>query len=377
MIQADESFIRSQSIFSLRDMARELGVKSPTSLKKEDLIQQILGIMSGKTVPEMPKNRQGRPPKNKSKIFLSGESVDLYSEFDENQLEKNDKIQDNLWFFCDDMEGHAEYNEQYDYRDGEGYIMAIRDRQYLFSTDNCTDPRKAILLPKSIELAYPFRAGDLVKCIYKNSETYQYKVVNKIKNDDEILRDRPNYEDIKRVETSKTAKTFLGNIKLGDRIVVKVDSLAGYKDKVATLKEELKDCYFVNLALDTLVEDKYPKAENLRSFVGDSTKRNAFVVELAMDRVMRLVEDGKDVVLCINDLLKVVKYQNFMLGYGFGEVKSNSFVTAFGLLKLAGAYKNGATVTVVAFMKNDKLSQCGNCLLNELDDLNVNIIEKI
>ena len=373
MKQFDEMSIRRLSIFELRDMAREVGVRCPTSLKKEDLVKQILSIMSGESVPEMPKSRQGRPPKNKSKIILSTED-NLCEEFD-GESAKNNKPMDNMWLFCDGVDEKEEYNERYDYREGEGYIENINDRQYLFPTQNCSDPKNAILVPKSIEVAYPFRAGDFVKCLYKNSDTYDYKILNKVKNEEDITKSRLNYDSLGRVKPSKNIKIFSKTIKIGEKIVFKVDNFLGYADKIADLQKDNKDCYFVNLVLDALLEDNYVGNETFCTFVGDSTKRNCFAVGLTIDRVKRLVEEGKNVVLCVNELLKIVKYQNFLLGYEYGLVKSNSFSSVFNLFRLAGVYDNGASVTFVAIIKNDKLTSCGNYLLSELENLNVHIYD--
>ena len=50
------------SIHSLRNIARDVGVKSPTNLKKDILINEILLIQSGKKQPHTPSKR-GRPIK--------------------------------------------------------------------------------------------------------------------------------------------------------------------------------------------------------------------------------------------------------------------------------------------------------------------------
>ena len=51
------------NIHSLRNIARKVGVKAPTTLKKKALINEILQIDSGKKRPCMP-NKKGRPLKN-------------------------------------------------------------------------------------------------------------------------------------------------------------------------------------------------------------------------------------------------------------------------------------------------------------------------
>ena len=50
-------------IFELRQLGRELGVYSPTLLKKSELIAQIKLIKSGKLAPFKKTSKQGRPPK--------------------------------------------------------------------------------------------------------------------------------------------------------------------------------------------------------------------------------------------------------------------------------------------------------------------------
>lgn len=373
MKQADEGSIRCLGIYSLRDMAREMGVKSPTTLKKEELIERILNIMSGKVAPDMPRTRQGRPPKNKSKIVLSTEDVDLYNELDGEFSGFKNNNQENEWFFCDNFDNEIGYNDKCNYREGKGYLENINDRQYLFSAEDCSNPKKAILVPKDIDNGHFLRAGDLVKCLYKDSETYEYKILNKIINEDEFANDRINYEDLQRVESQDCVSLFSKKVMVGSKFVVKVNNFANYKEKIIKLKQNNKDCHVVNLVLDSLIEDKYPNIETICSFVGDSTKRNCFVVRLVIDRIKRLVENGEKVILCVNELLKIAKYQNFMLGYDYGVVKANSFSSIFNLFRLVGVYSNGASVTLVALLKNDKTTKCGEYLLNELDNLNVSV----
>ncbi len=50
------------NIHSLHFIAREVGVKSPTSLKKQELINEIL-LIQGEKKQVNAKNKKGRPPK--------------------------------------------------------------------------------------------------------------------------------------------------------------------------------------------------------------------------------------------------------------------------------------------------------------------------
>lgn len=69
------------NLYSLRVLAREMGVKAPTSLNKSNLINEILKIESGKKEPKKP-NKKGRPIKN----GISGESAKIL--LDKNAIKK-------------------------------------------------------------------------------------------------------------------------------------------------------------------------------------------------------------------------------------------------------------------------------------------------
>jgi len=62
-------------IHELRDMARHIGVKSPTSLSKSVMIKKMLAILDGKDKPYCNAAKQGRPPKNNTKVK---EIVDIF-----------------------------------------------------------------------------------------------------------------------------------------------------------------------------------------------------------------------------------------------------------------------------------------------------------
>ena len=50
-------------IYQLRELAREIGVHLPTTMRKGDLIQKIREIASGEAQPFVATTKKGRPPK--------------------------------------------------------------------------------------------------------------------------------------------------------------------------------------------------------------------------------------------------------------------------------------------------------------------------
>lgn len=58
----DREQLSQINLYGLRSLAREVGVKSPTSLKKQALIEEIILIESGKKSPYK-QTKKGRPLK--------------------------------------------------------------------------------------------------------------------------------------------------------------------------------------------------------------------------------------------------------------------------------------------------------------------------
>ena len=69
MDKINEKALSGLSIHALRVLGRDLGVKQPTSLKKEDLICEIMLIHNGEKAPYVPTNKKGRPPKSNEKTI--------------------------------------------------------------------------------------------------------------------------------------------------------------------------------------------------------------------------------------------------------------------------------------------------------------------
>lgn len=62
-MQYTKEELNQLNIYSLRNFARETGVKSPTTLTKENLINSILEIQNGQKLPQA-RSKRGRPLKS-------------------------------------------------------------------------------------------------------------------------------------------------------------------------------------------------------------------------------------------------------------------------------------------------------------------------
>ena len=62
-IEFKEEILKSLGVYELRELARRLGVSSPTTKKRKQLEQEILKISKGEQIAEGKKTNKGRPPK--------------------------------------------------------------------------------------------------------------------------------------------------------------------------------------------------------------------------------------------------------------------------------------------------------------------------
>lgn len=85
-------------IYELRKLAREIGVKSPTSLKRAELIEKINAIETGKELPFIKKTNKGRPVKKLnfevSKEFFDQDFLNLLLTIKEYNTKQNEIIND-------------------------------------------------------------------------------------------------------------------------------------------------------------------------------------------------------------------------------------------------------------------------------------------
>lgn len=80
----DAFTLSSLRIHELRDLARKIGVQSPTSKKKEELVSQTMQILNGESEPYKALNKKGRPNKSETQVntlmdFFMPENVELES----------------------------------------------------------------------------------------------------------------------------------------------------------------------------------------------------------------------------------------------------------------------------------------------------------
>lgn len=326
------------SIFSLRELARRTGVSSPTSKKKQQLIEDIIAINNGIKKPHIPKTKQGRPPKtfgyDVSNIF-------------------NDKNQQAPAFSKDVAlnQNNSDYAfVGYANKDG---VVEILSNNAGFLWINKLQDYDCYFIPANLVEKYSMKSGDKVvaKINFGENQTVVEDIV--LINDiaaSKANKNRKNYFEVEHVLEKNNFE--FNNSKFSNLIISKGENTYFYgKDN------NINTNFIIDLLNSTKVENKIyinvsiveknkhilkgVDAELYVSKITDDLETSRRIVSLAIERALRLFEQDKDVVIVVDDALSVASVDNQELSI---------------LKRLMSITKNGAnaSISIFAIMDEDK-----------------------
>lgn len=383
MEKYSEPELRMTSIFVLRNIARRVGVVSPTTYKKDDLVKKVCDIVSGRAQPEMPRNRQGRPPKDRVNQFLLLEQnngvpgvpkdeIEILPEYYVPMAKKDEKLDasaddGNIFFDGEDLPDEGEH---------EGYLVdASTDRWFLFPGGHATPKRRSVFLSTSLMSAGDIRPSDYVKCSYKLDRNWL--------NVDKVLSKpegkRPWFSSISRIRESQWCNKpeiyKVGNfdLKEGERVLISTKTVGREADIFEQFDKVPTDATKLALRLDVLEDYGKVDYETFWTMAGDSERRNYFSTKLLYGRIKRLVEKGKRVLVYVSELSKLARYFNLTHGYSAWDLKEGTLSFCLGIMQMAGYYNNGASVTVLGLLKESE-GQLYSYIERDLVDYNCKFI---
>ena len=339
-IYACRELFSAQSLASLRSYGRSVGVVSPTSRKKGELIEEIIGILC-EEIPAQAPNGRGAPvlddrPDVKlledverliAKYKTGEDSTDRVPNLSFSQIMASLKTQPNTTFVLNNS-GDYEINEDGSPRLFRGQLATQNGVSFLLPLDYAVDGEKLLIAVEFIR-SYNLKEGDIITCYAKRTE--QVAVVVKI---EEINGVSPDF--FKRNSNFETAGVCypVGKIKVYDS--VKAPSLTQkYMDWIVPLGRGArgllvappktgKTVFLENVAVGAeglnedvnvfvLLIDQSPETVMqfrkvlpsdclVCSTYEDEPERQVFVAESILKRAKRLAECGKDVLLIVDSL---------------------------------------------------------------------------
>jgi hypothetical protein len=266
--------LQQMDIHKLRNLARQVGVASPTSKKKAQLIDEIVSIITGKASPELKNINRGRPAKNGG-LFSARTTEPTISAFSttfEEQANKN--------YVASPTE---EYVINRKYSEINGVVTTIGDEVYLkkFKFADTLDDAK---LGESVISKYKLKENDVVSYIKYNGKVTITKVNGK------------------PVEIMGEIAVGGKVIELGKRNIVFIDSIDNKKEIIDALASNLKVILLPSNNLLTF-EDGQVLMLEVNSSSDQETLNNFFA---SVDIALFYKKSGQNVAFVSDNWLNII-----------------------------------------------------------------------
>ena len=345
------------SIFALRELARRTGVYSPTSKKKDELINDILDILEGRKEPHVAKTRQGRPPKNYGYTF-----ADVLYHTPTQQAYQGPVLSQNVPTFKYETNGLI-----------SGYVEIVSPvSACLWVRENTAF--NCIYIPNSLVNMYGLKTGDFIHAHLEQEEGQT--IVGSISNINNCpikkyeKNKRLDYSDIRHILPSKLIhfnKTEYEelDIKLGESVYIygndnncNTSTIINMLNSSSATKK-----IYINTVLaeknKIYLDDINGAVELFTSCVTDTSENAQHVVNLAIERAKRILERGDDVIIAVDDVKSVIGIDNDDMSL----TKNLMSVTKDG--------ENAGSITLFAIMPMDKSAS----LFEKLADKKFKMVE--
>ena len=334
-----KEMLESISIFAIRDIAKEVGISSPTKKNKAELIDLILKISSGEMEPpEAP--RRGRP---KKPTELPPQAAEPAKASEQPRPRGNRYGRDNAGRY--ESKQAAGFHD--DKRGGEpdqmreGFLEINPDGYGFLRVRNCECNEMDAYVPSVKIKQYGLRKGDKVRAMCKTlQEGKPAAVVNVISVngiDYAELGKRPNFDDLVpiypderlRMEVPSRPRDYatrcidiVAPIGKGQRGIIVSPPKAGkttlLKMIAGSIAENYPDIVLFMLLIDERPEEVTDMQRSVRGEVVYSTfdempEHHTKTAEMLLDRAKRLVEMGKDVVILMDSLTRLARAYNMTI----------------------------------------------------------------
>ena len=382
-----EDELNKMTVFQLREVAREIGVSSPTSKKKEEIIAQYRGIVEGEIQPT--RSTRGRRPVNKPRDLEPAEKNEKTSD-DAAKKQRPDR----------DLSQPApqqEENPENELEEKHGVLDIHPDGYGFLRAENCEYGNKDTYVSAKLIKTVGLRAGDKVSGrARRNAENKPPALVavDEVNgNPPENLRQRPNFDNLVPIYPDerlrlelKTGKSdfaircidLFAPIGKGQRAMIVSPPKAGK----TTLLKKIANSISLNypdVMLFVLLVDERPEevtdmqrsinGEVIYSTFDETPEHHCKSAELLIERAKRNVELGKDVVIIMDSLTRLARAYNMTipptgrtLSGGIDPGALHSPKRFFGS---ARNIENGGSLTIIATALIDTGSRMDDVIYEE------------
>lgn len=357
--------LRASGIHTLRQLGRAVGVYSPTNKNKDELIDGILAIASNRADPAEV-SRRGAPPKSESydrELLAEVESCRRYcagfssvGERPQNEMSVSSPCDGGEESICS---GILEYDDKRWY---------IRTRGMLPSPED-------VIVGSELVTRCGLRTGDMVVCrAGKDGEGAKARIILSVNGlpPEELVRasfegltpcypDRRLTLEYKDCSLSERVIDLFCPIGRGQRALISAPAGAGKTTLLRHIAGAIKKNHPSVALVSVLVDERPEEVTDFRRVVGDGVivcspfddddVNHVRAAALALEHAKRLAECGRDVVLIVDSLTRLVRVYR-----GCAPARGSMPAEAEGLAIMAGKHffgaarntEEGGSLTIVA-----------------------------
>ncbi len=375
--------LEKESIAVLRELARQMGVKAPATMRKKDIIDDILAIQSGEKMPFINYSNKGAPPKpiNLSKFLLSDDTPYDVQPISNRATLRSPDYKEKESFIT--MEGVLELH-----KDGFGFL---RVNNYENSSDD-------VYVSSGSIHKYKLRRGDKIKANARPSRgeasapaLQEVLLINDL--DPQLYQTRANFDDLvpfypdqrlkletegEQSELAIRCIDLFSPIGKGQRGIIVAPPKTGKTTLLKMIAQSIERNYS-DVKLIVLLIDERPEevtdikrsinGEVVFSTFDESAEHHIRASELVINRAKRLVEVGKDVVILMDSITRLARAYNSVIESS-GKTLSGGLdpVAMQGPKRFFGAARNienGGSLTILSTALIDTGSRMDDVIYEE------------
>ena len=342
-----ESKVKELGVFELRGLARELGISSPTTKKREELISLILEKLKSGFVLDSKERRKGRPFKKLSAI----EDIVSYMT-EEVQDREQPSTFESIVMFAQEVPNYATQSLDEKTLNIEAIV---RKDKHCYKANN----REKWVLFKEDEVNYnKLRQGDKVQVEAKSTTQKNHYLASKILKINDIDADNykpQEYQDLNEVISREVIKVGDISIAIGKRNAIKLKEDIYENDNFELLAKycEKNNIKFVVLGINTSFEDQIMfqniQFENFTTRYGTDNITNFNELINAITYTENLIMNGKDTILFILDIMEIIRLIDRYFDFKEEQIirTNNTKIILYKIMELGRTYQDGHSSTLL------------------------------
>lgn len=372
--------LKNLGIYELRELARSLGISSPTTKKRDELCNLIIKASKGEYKVEEKKQKRGRPPKSVTKImsfvneFIPNEIVSLQKKPDIDELNMLKLAQNPMLI-------NQYLNE--DKKQVYGFVNSSSGHYYLKNLKAHNEFKDLIFyIPDEIMRKFSIREGDKIVANGRMAGACYCGIIDEVLkiNNFELgaystLRKREDI-DLSGFEIPSQVDSFDNKeIKKGERVLVFFENAEEAIVKILEESEKVSEQTII-LGVELAPEIIYfiKSKQNIEAFTtsfNNTLEESYEAIINSMNHANTLLREGKSVKFFIFDIMGILSRMDLY----FSSKESNKFLEHFIpsiqlLKKIIGMGKS--------FSKGLDLTTFAVAFDNERDDSLINLeLQKI